>query len=464
MIIPMEEIAIPKNRQRRVFDEAALLELSTSISDKGLLHPIVVRRDSEGHYLLVAGERRFRAIRYLHDIEKPFKFNNKEVPLGSIPFSDLGKMDPIAAEEAELEENSIRQDLTWQEKSNAIARLHELRQKQAAKEGKIQTVGDTALEIKGKREGSAYEEVRNSLIVAKHLTDTEVAKAVSVKDALKILKKKEEQQKFVELGISVGSKVTADSHELIHGDCLSELANRHSEFDVIVSDPPYGMGAESFGDGAGVLSSFSHSYEDSKDSWQALMERFIPLTYQITKTQAHMYLFCDIDNFHTLKALCQKAGWYVFRTPFILYKLGTGRIPLPDKGPRRQWEGILYAIKGEKTVRSIQSDVLPFAMDVSYPHGAVKPIGVYVDLLNRSCMPGDKVIDPFAGSGPLLNAAQQLKLNATLIEQDKVSFGMILDRKEKLMQVKMSSLVKSEPLEGKEAEALLNKLSRGLSS
>ncbi len=50
------------NQPRRNFDEAALDELAESIKSRGLLQPIIVRETSgEGHYQIVAGERRWRA-------------------------------------------------------------------------------------------------------------------------------------------------------------------------------------------------------------------------------------------------------------------------------------------------------------------------------------------------------------------------------------------------------------------
>jgi ParB family chromosome partitioning protein len=61
-----EEVAIdsitPNPRQpRRTFDEEALDELSASITEVGLLQPVVVRKLGEGKYELVMGERRWRA-------------------------------------------------------------------------------------------------------------------------------------------------------------------------------------------------------------------------------------------------------------------------------------------------------------------------------------------------------------------------------------------------------------------
>jgi len=46
---------------RKSFDEKSLAELSASIKEYGLIQPVVVIRDDDDKYILVAGERRLRA-------------------------------------------------------------------------------------------------------------------------------------------------------------------------------------------------------------------------------------------------------------------------------------------------------------------------------------------------------------------------------------------------------------------
>ena len=50
---------------RREFAEAQLKELADSIEASGLLQPVVVRSRPDGHYELIAGERRWRAVQRL---------------------------------------------------------------------------------------------------------------------------------------------------------------------------------------------------------------------------------------------------------------------------------------------------------------------------------------------------------------------------------------------------------------
>ena len=59
--VPVAEIRPNPKQPRTVFDEDALAELVASITEVGLLQPVVVRPLDEGGYELVMGERRLRA-------------------------------------------------------------------------------------------------------------------------------------------------------------------------------------------------------------------------------------------------------------------------------------------------------------------------------------------------------------------------------------------------------------------
>lgn len=61
--LKITEIEPNKNQPRKEFDEAALAELAQSISLHGVLQPLLVKPMTNGRYLLVAGERRWRASR-----------------------------------------------------------------------------------------------------------------------------------------------------------------------------------------------------------------------------------------------------------------------------------------------------------------------------------------------------------------------------------------------------------------
>ncbi|MEJ7610644.1 MAG: ParB/RepB/Spo0J family partition protein [Ferruginibacter sp.] len=58
--IPLKEIQADPNQPRTFYDEAAMDELTVSIREKGVIQPILVRPSKKG-FMIVCGERRFRA-------------------------------------------------------------------------------------------------------------------------------------------------------------------------------------------------------------------------------------------------------------------------------------------------------------------------------------------------------------------------------------------------------------------
>ena len=430
----ISKITVAPNRQRKAFDPAKLHEFADGLEKRGLLHPIVVRWSDmipgePRHLILVAGERRLRAITDLADLGTAIRHDGKEVPLGHIPYTLLEELDPIAYEEAELEENIQRQDLSWQERAAAHQRLAALRAKQAEAAGApAPSVADLALEVRGSSEGVHHDTTRQELIVARHLDNPEVRAAKSVGDAFKVLKKAEARAKHQALGARVGATFTAEVHQVFNTDSTFWMKQvTEAAFDCILTDPPYGMGADEFGDSGG-LAGGTHNYTDD---WATAEHCYVSLAiegFRLTKPQAHLYAFCDIDRFPVLKLVFEAAGWQVFRTPLIWYKRLASRAPWPDLGPQRKYETILYAVKGKRPTLKMAGDVLDFPADVNLGHAAQKPVELYRELLSRSCLPGDRVFDPFCGSGPIFPAAHELRVRATGIELDQGAYGIAVKR------------------------------------
>lgn len=69
--IPLDQIQPGEEQPRDVFDSDKINELSQSIKVHGVLQPIVVYRDKENRYRIIAGERRWRAARLAGMAEIP---------------------------------------------------------------------------------------------------------------------------------------------------------------------------------------------------------------------------------------------------------------------------------------------------------------------------------------------------------------------------------------------------------
>lgn len=61
--IDIERITASRQQPRKVFRDDTLKELASSIKEKGVLQPIIVAREGDGSFRLIAGERRWRASR-----------------------------------------------------------------------------------------------------------------------------------------------------------------------------------------------------------------------------------------------------------------------------------------------------------------------------------------------------------------------------------------------------------------
>ena len=59
--IELRRIAANAEQPRKVFREETLKELAASIREKGIIQPVLVRREPDGSFMLIAGERRMRA-------------------------------------------------------------------------------------------------------------------------------------------------------------------------------------------------------------------------------------------------------------------------------------------------------------------------------------------------------------------------------------------------------------------
>lgn len=432
--VPLLRIVVPENRQRRTFDPDKHQELIASIERNGLFHAIVLRQDGD-LLKLVAGERRLRAVSEIHELGGKFFHGHREggpawVQPGDIPYVLLGELAPLAAREAELSENIHRVDLTWQERAEAEAELVRLRQDQARAKGEpIATALPAAVEeLRGEATPSASQSVARNIILANNLHRPEVRGAKSAAEAFKALQRSEEANRNAEMAKVMGKEFLGAKHKLIQGDCIDWMdAQEPGQFDVICSDPPYGMGADEFGDSGGGAAG-AHFYDDSYESWQRWMPKFISGITRLAKPAAHVYLFCDFDRFGELKAWLQVAEWKVFRTPLLWHKPSAFRAPWPEHGPQRKYECIIFAIRGDMKVAKLAPDVLTYPPDENLGHPAQKPVQLIADLLSRSARAGMKVLDPCCGTGPVFPAAHALSVVAVGVEQDPAACGIAMQR------------------------------------
>lgn len=421
--VKLERIIVSEDRMRKEFDADAHEDLVRGILSKGLFHPLVLNH-IEGKLYLVAGERRLRAIQEINAREQLFDFNGTPVPPGEAPYVLLGDLTPIDIREAELEENILRQDLSWKERTAAIAELHELRKQQNPE----QTQRATAEEIAKKSDRALRteeREVSHAIVVAPHLDDPDVAKARDLRDAMNKVARKLEGKFSAELAAREGKKQVQGAHSpftLIKGDLRTEMPKlKAGRFSMLIADPPYGMGADSFGDAAKL----EHKYEDTADEAIDLCSVIFNEGFRVCAEEATLICFCDIDLFCDLREMCRDAGWNPFRTPIIWSKYGGGgHMPWQDGGFRRKYEMMLFAKKGSRAIRKAHEDVIIVPPVKELQWAAQKPSGLYSILMSLWLHPGEEVLDPCCGVGTVFAGVSLGRYKATGIELNDEAHGL----------------------------------------
>lgn len=116
-LIAISDIIANPNQPRKIFDEEALQELAASIKQYGVVQPIVVVKNTDGKYMIIAGERRYRASKLAGLAEMPCVIRDyterqiKEIALiENLQREDLNPVESARALKQLLEEYNLTQE------------------------------------------------------------------------------------------------------------------------------------------------------------------------------------------------------------------------------------------------------------------------------------------------------------------------------------------------------------------
>lgn len=429
--IAIDKVVIPP--RTRELDTDHRDQIVKQIREKGcLLQPICL--DSQG---LLAGLHRLDACRLLHSEDFPIKYGKELVPHNCVPFVWFEDLEEEARLELELAENLYRKDLTWQERNDAIARLHRIKNP----DGSTPTLSDTAAKLAGAT-GQNADAVRKSISRAIVISD-------AAKDDPTLLSARSEAEAFSRLKSDVtrlstsllagGFSNTTSLHRLIEKDLREALPELETDsLDLILADPPYGVGADTW------TSKFIDAPHRYKDTWEYAAEIYSSIStfgFRAAKPLSNLFLFCTIERWHLVRDLAEAAGWTTWPHPIIWHKSNEGIRPWGQKGYAYCYEAILFATKGQKGLIRTGPDVLSGIYKVrDREHGAAKPVPLYRHLMESACLPGSSVLDPCAGSGTIFEAATLSNMIAIGMEDDQTYIGMC----QKRMAISLDDLAKEE--------------------
>lgn len=389
--------------------------LAQSIQKYGLFHPVIVSDAME----LIAGERRFKAHVYLG--------------LDEIEVKKIGELSKMEQAEIELEENIKRKQFTWQEEVRGKMFLDAIKKNiyGVAVQGHGSDgwgVKDTAMAL-----GESVGEVSQDILLAKGIEMyPELKKEKNKTSAYKKLKRLKEQAIRAEIQKKLANVSPVESVHL--GDCRKVMGKMEQEFDLIVTDPPYGVDLLSSGKEFKQYGR-DDSFEDREYETDEMLEGAFGEMYKLLKDGRHAYVFFEITRMDAFHKLLTKAGFDVDPIP-IIWSKGASNSAANSDGWSRSYEAIFHCRKGRRELNRCPLDVAAFKPVPSRLkiHPVEKPVGVMKLLIEVSTLPGEAVFDPFAGSGVVGEAALKLKRNVVLIEKDKDSYNGVCERIRKIQE------------------------------
>ena len=459
-----QEIVINRDTRQRQDNIADIDDLKQSISNVGIINPIVVRRQDD-QVLLVAGERRLQASLSLGLAEVPVRF-----------FEDLSVED---AEVIELEENIKRKELSWKDQVRAVGRLHKLYRAKEPKWKIEQTAEAISLH---------HSYLRKILHVFDAINTGRVQQAQSIDQAYNTLQRFGERKAESIVGdiitkgatifgnsingsspqagpatqgafttvsaISVAQETTADPtddrsdaqtasqpSEQLHG--LVTAYNAPSDpvicanfaewiktytgpkFTLLHCDFPYGnyRGGDSQGSLTGT--DVEEFYDNDESIYWNLLNTLTANLDKVMSYSAHM-LFWFSMNFYTetVKRL-RATGLTVHDHPIIHHKTGgpggLGVVPgTAVTYPRRTYDSALLCVRGNRPLAKpgMNSYAAPTAGNKIHP--SQKPEPMLRFFLNMLVDETTTMLDPTCGSGSALRAAEDLGAKYVLgLEMDK---------------------------------------------
>lgn len=394
------KITVREGLDRFRQDMGEIKELSESIKKYGQINPISITKDFE----LIAGGRRLAACIF-GKIDVSYVFQED--------------MTDLMLREVELEENLRRKDFTPAETALAIEEIHRIKQ---AQEGKAimgspnsgWTMEDTA-HMLGTTQGYISQQILIAQTVKEFPNLKECKTLSEIRQAVKGIQKNIQRKSALEKFESQFSTLNISSiwHK---GDSIEWMKSLLPDsVDIIMSDPPYGINIGDIMTTAG--STGGHSLQGFKFDDTPDVSLYRNLAEQATrvckKDTAFAVIFISTDYFNFLRGCFIRCGWDVSVRPLVWVKPG-GSSNAPKVWPISSYEIAMFARRSRAYLqiegfRDVILDIVP-VNPASKKHPTEKPATLFQRLLQVISIPGQTMIDPFAGSGASLIAGIREKL------------------------------------------------------
>lgn len=226
-------------------------------------------------------------------------------------------------------------------------------------------------------------------------------------------------------------------HNVYFEDCVEGMRERLEDdsVDCVITDPPYGMGfhADRTDDqehGDRVKDWGGIEGDETIEDAVGLLKDTLGQVVRVLKDGGHTYIFCDWRGIDRIKPLVENV-------------LEVKNVLVWDKGSmgigdlNNNWgyshEFIIFATNGDRAsplteaTRNVLEHGRPNRTD--YEHPTMKPESLLVELVQTSTRQGDRILDPFMGSGTTAVAAIQNDRDYVGFEVDAENYRDVIERR-----------------------------------
>ncbi len=245
--------------------------------------------------------------------------------------------------------------------------------------------------------------------------------------------------------VSKGETWQLGRHRLYCGDSLSTGALERlcdgKKVDVALTDPPYGTAFQSTLAKRGRRKKAIAN--DGQEEFDDFLTRALPAIKSVMKRGSVLYWFAGGGGAEPVlaKALLAISEHFTLQNTLIWDKVDPGL----GWRWRRSWEAIIEASHGKPRVwhgGTNARNVLRYAKAIpqSDDHPTPKPVPLLEEIIRAAAPSRGLVLDPFAGSGPTLIAAERTNRACFAVELEPRYCDIILARWEALTESRASAM------------------------
>jgi len=227
-------------------------------------------------------------------------------------------------------------------------------------------------------------------------------------------------------------------HNVYFEDCVEGMRDRLDDdsVDCVVTDPPYGMSFQSSGQtettekGDRVKSWPEIEGDETIEDAVELLKDTLGQVVRVLKEGGHAYIFCDWRGIGQIKPLVEN----VLEVKNVLvWDKGSMGIGDLENNWGYSHEFVIFATNGDRATplsdatRNVLQHGRPNRTD--YEHPTMKPVSLLVQLIQTATQEGDRVLDPFMGSGTTAVAAIQNNRDYVGFEVDEGNYRSVIERR-----------------------------------